>query len=67
MEFDNPSLNATPEAFMDASLVVTVFAVLVLVIAAVSVIVHHRRENHRAELLRNLDHHDWCRWTRSRH
>ncbi|SDR47916.1 hypothetical protein SAMN05443245_6109 [Paraburkholderia fungorum] len=37
---------------------------IVLVIAAAGVAAHYRRERRRADLLRNLDHHDWCRWTR---
>jgi hypothetical protein len=41
--------------------------VIVLVIAAIGVVAHYRRERRRADLLRNLDHHDWRRWTRSRH
>jgi hypothetical protein len=43
-----------------------VIGTLVLVIAATAVVGHYRREHRRAELLRNLDHYDWCRWTRSR-
>ncbi|CAB3777830.1 hypothetical protein B0G69_3357 [Paraburkholderia sp. RAU2J] len=43
-----------------------VIGVFVLVIAATGVIAHYCREYRRAELLRNLDHHDWCRWSRSR-
>lgn len=43
-----------------------VIGTFVLAIAATAVIAHYRREHRRAELLRNLDHHDWCRWSRSR-
>jgi hypothetical protein len=35
---------------------------LVLVIAAIAMVGHYRREHRRAELLRNLDHHSWYRW-----
>jgi hypothetical protein len=35
-----------------------------MVIAAIGLIAHYRRERRRADLLRNLDHHDWWRWTR---
>jgi len=38
----------------------------VLVIAATAVVGHYRREHRRAQLLTNLDHHGWCRWTQSR-
>ena len=40
--------------------------ILVLLIAALGVIQHYLREQRRSELLRNLDHHDWYRWTRVR-
>jgi hypothetical protein len=43
-----------------------VIGMFVLVIAATGVFAHYRREYRRAELLRNLDHHDWCPWSRSR-
>lgn len=52
---------------MGESLVGIVVGTFVLVIAAIAVVGHYRREHRRAELLRNLDHHDWWRWTRSRH
>ena len=39
----------------------------VLAVAAIAVIDHYRRERRRAELLRNLNHHEWYRWPRSRH
>ena len=39
---------------------------IVLVIAVVGVTAHYLRERRRAELLRNLDHHEWWQWTRSR-
>jgi len=49
---------------MEASLLVIAFGTAALAVAATFVIAHYRRERRRAELLRNLDHHDWCRWTR---
>ncbi|WP_162842059.1 hypothetical protein [Paraburkholderia monticola] len=52
---------------MDQSWLGTAIGLIVLVMAAYGVIAHYRRERRRADLLRNLDHHDWCRWTRSRH
>jgi hypothetical protein len=42
-----------------------VIGTFVLAIAATAVIAHYRREHRRAELLRNLDHHDWWRWSRT--
>lgn len=36
---------------------------MMLFIAAVGVTAHYRREKRRADLLRNLDHHEW--WQRS--
>jgi len=42
------------------------FGTCVLFTAATAVIAHYRREHRRAELLRHLDHHDWCRFSRSR-
>ncbi|POR51718.1 hypothetical protein B0G62_106252 [Paraburkholderia eburnea] len=39
---------------------------IVLFIAAVGVVAHYRRERRRADLLRNLDHHEWLQWSRSR-
>lgn len=50
---------------MSASLVGIVVGTFVLLIAASGVIGHYRREKRRAQLLKNLDHHDWCRLTRS--
>jgi hypothetical protein len=44
----------------------TAFGAVVLAIAAIAVVAHYRRERRRADLMRNLDHHDWCRWTRIR-
>ncbi|MGU7774651.1 hypothetical protein ACV229_31310 [Burkholderia sp. MR1-5-21] len=44
-----------------------VIGTVVLLIATTGVTRHYLREHRRAELLRHLDHHDWCRWTRSRH
>lgn len=55
------------EADMNGSLLGTAVGLLVLAIAAYCVMAHNRRERRRADLLRNLDHHDWCRWTRTRH
>lgn len=40
---------------------------IALVIAAAGVAAHCRRERRRADLLRNLDHHEWWQRTRSRH
>lgn len=45
----------------------TAVGVIVLVIAAIAVAAHYRRERRRADFLRNLDHHEWCRWATSRH
>ncbi|WP_171910399.1 hypothetical protein [Paraburkholderia fungorum] len=50
---------------MEQTWIGIVVGTTVLVIAATAVTAHYRREKRRAELLRNLDHHDWCRWTRS--
>jgi hypothetical protein len=55
------------EADVDQSWLGMAVGLIVLVMAAGGVIAHYRREQRRADLLRNLDHHDWCRWTRSRH
>lgn len=52
---------------MNGSLLGTAVGMLVLAIAAYGVMAHYRRERRRADLLRHLDHHDWCRWTRTRH
>jgi len=52
---------------MDPSWLGMVAGTIVLAIAVFGVAAHYRRERRRADLLRNLDHHDWCRWTRSRH
>ncbi|MFL9898047.1 hypothetical protein PQR71_07740 [Paraburkholderia fungorum] len=43
-----------------------VIGTFVLLIAATAVTAHYRRERRRAELLKNLDHHDWCRFTTHR-
>lgn len=51
---------------MDPSWLVMVVGTIVLVIAAVGVAAHYRREWRRANLLRKLDDHEWCQWTRSR-
>ncbi|WP_321916578.1 MULTISPECIES: hypothetical protein [unclassified Paraburkholderia] len=52
---------------MDPSWLAMLVGAIVLVIASCGVVAHYRRERRRADLLRNLDHHEWCRWTRSRH
>lgn len=52
---------------MDQSWLVIAVGTIVLVIAALGVAAHYRREQRRADLLRNLDHREWRRWTRSRH
>lgn len=44
----------------------TALGISALMIAACGVIAHYRRERRRADLLRNLDHHEWCHWTRTR-
>lgn len=46
---------------MDGSWVEIMAATFVLVFAAIAAMNRRRREHHRAELLRNLDHHDWCK------
>ena len=58
--------HGSEEADVDQSWLGMAAGTIVLVIAAVSVTAHYRRERRRADLLRNLDHHDWCRWTRGR-
>jgi hypothetical protein len=52
---------------MDPSWLGMAVGMIVLLIAVIGVAAHYRRERRRADLLRNLDHHEWCRWTRSRH
>ena len=52
---------------MDQSWLAMTAGVIVLAIATSGVVAHYRRERRRADLLRNLDHHEWFRWTRSRH
>ena len=52
---------------MNESVLVTAAVLLMLAMVASVTIAHYRRERRRADLLRNLDHHDWCRWTRTRH
>jgi hypothetical protein len=59
-------LRVPEESDVNASWLGMVVGTIVLIIAAVGVAAHYRRERHRANLLRNLDHHEWCRWTRSR-
>jgi hypothetical protein len=39
---------------------------IVLAIAAAGVIAHYLRERRRADLLRNLDHHEWWQWSQPR-
>lgn len=51
---------------MSASWIGIVVGTLVLVIAAIGVAGHYRREHRREQLLKNLDHHDWCHWVRTR-
>lgn len=48
---------------MVESWIVVAVGTFVLVIAATGVVGHYRREHRRAQLLKNLDHHDWCRFT----
>ena len=47
------------EADVDSSWLGMACGVFVLVIAACGVLAHYRREKRRADLLRNLDHHEW--------
>lgn len=47
---------------MSGAWVWIVVGTFVLAFAAVAAMNRHRREQRRAELLRNLDHHEWCRW-----
>jgi uncharacterized protein (DUF427 family) len=42
--------------------IVTALGASVLLFALLSAVQHYRRERMRAELLKNLDHHSWCRW-----
>ncbi|AYZ68417.1 hypothetical protein EGY31_33135 [Burkholderia multivorans] len=48
---------------MDGSWIGIVVGTFVLALVARAAANHYRRVHRRAELLRNLDHHDWCRWT----
>lgn len=48
---------------MDGSWVGIVVGTFVLALVASAAANRYRRAHRRAELLRNLDHHDWCRWT----
>jgi hypothetical protein len=52
----------TEEADVDPSWLGTAVGALVLAIAAAGGIAHYRREQRRADLLRNLDHHEWWYW-----
>ena len=52
---------------MDGAWVGIMAATFVLAFAVIAAMNHRRREHHRAELLRNLDHHDWCKWTHTPH
>ena len=47
---------------MNTLALITDFGMVALAIAAFAVVAHYRRERRRANLLRHLDHHDWCRW-----
>jgi hypothetical protein len=58
--------SATKEAKMSASWIGIVIGTFALVIAAIGVAGHYRREHRREQLLRNLDHHDGCHWIRAR-
>ncbi|HEX7909617.1 MAG TPA: hypothetical protein VF534_16240, partial [Paraburkholderia sp.] len=51
---------------MSASWIGIIVGTLVLAIAAIGVAGHYRREHRREQLLKNLDHHDWCHWVRTR-
>lgn len=52
---------------MEETLLATVAGVTVLAVAAYGVIAHYYREKRRAELMRNLDRHEWSDRTRSRY
>jgi hypothetical protein len=54
------------EADMEQSWIGLAAGAIVLALVAMSTRAHYRRERRRADLLRHLDHHDWCRWTRAR-
>lgn len=56
----------TEEAVVDQTWLGMAAGTIVLVIAVVGVTAHYLRERRRAELLRNLDHHEWWQRTRSR-
>ncbi|RQP38960.1 hypothetical protein DF156_06905 [Burkholderia ubonensis] len=47
---------------MSGAWVGIVVGTFVLASVAVAAMNHHRSKHRRAELLRNLDHHEWCRW-----
>ncbi|WP_322049588.1 hypothetical protein [Paraburkholderia sp. J67] len=51
---------------MDSSWLGMSVGTFVLVVATLGVAAHYRRERRRADLLRNLDHHEWLQWQRSR-
>ncbi len=51
---------------MDQTWLGTAAGAIVLVIAVVGVMAHYLRERRRADLLRNLDHHDGWQQTRAR-
>lgn len=61
-----PYVTAIVEADVQESLLGMSVGTVVLLIAACGVIAHYRRERRRADLLRNLDHHEWLQWSRSR-
>jgi len=56
----------TGEADVDQTWLGVAAGTIVLVIAVVGVSAHYLRERRRADLLRNLDHHEWWQQNRSR-
>jgi hypothetical protein len=52
---------------MDQSWMGMAAGTIVLVIAIIGVVGHYRRERRRADLLRNLNHHEWLHLRRPRH
>lgn len=56
----------TGEADVDQTWLGVAAGTIVLVIAVVGVTAHYLRERRRADLLRNLEHHEWWQQTRSR-
>lgn len=51
------------ETAMNGAWVGFVVGAFVLAFAAIAAMNRYRREHRRAELLRNLDHHEWWHWT----